>query len=66
MLDWARRNKRTELYIVTYKLSADALKTAIANGEEIPGVVQLPAGERINITVNAEAIDAVKRAAEEA
>ncbi len=66
VLAWARRHKRTDLYTVIYKLAVDAIKNALANGDEIPGCVQQPGGERINITVNADAIAAVKREAEEA
>lgn len=66
VLAWARRHKRTDLFVVSYKLIVDALRTALANGEEIPGCVQQPGGVRINLTVDGEAIAAVKREAEEA
>ena len=66
VLAWARRHKRTDLFTVIYKLALDNLRTALANGEEIPGCVQQPGGERINFTVSKNAMDEVRREAEEA
>lgn len=63
VLDWAVRNRRHDLYVVTRKLIVAAIKDEVAKGAEIPGVTQQPAGERINISINQNAVDAVEQEA---
>ena len=61
VIDFALSHNRPELIVTTHKVVKDAVKDAVSAGEKLPGVTRMPAGERINLTVKKEAIEAVER-----
>lgn len=61
VIDFALAHNRPELIVTTHKVVKDAVKDAVSAGEKLPGVTRMPAGERINLTVKKEAIEAVER-----
>lgn len=63
VIEFALKKRRKELLITTHKPAIEEIKKAVLGGETIPGVVSLPGGEKINIDVKKEAVEAVKRQA---
>lgn len=61
LVNFALANNRPELIVTTHKIVKDAVREAVTAGEILPGVTSTPAGERINLTVKKEAIEAVER-----
>ena len=61
VIDFALSHHRPELIVTSCKVVKEAVKEAVAAGEKLPGVTRMPAGERINLTVKKEAIEAVER-----